>query len=306
MDVRYINPFLDGTLEVLKTMAGIEAIPAKPALKVDHSAYGDVSGIIGLTGDAVGSLALSFTEKSICRVVSNMLGEEFKEVGPEIVDAVGELTNMISGAARTKLEKQGLNVYAAIPTVVYGTGHKITHVLRSPSILIPFSTSSGSFFADVCIRALDAEERMEARYGVVNIRTPAGTGSPGTPMQPDTTPANTSEEQPVSPAVGSVTSIGCSVRPDIADAKAKVAGRIEILKARLKERTAKLAEIEGELSKPFLHIDRRRSLKREYQFFAEQIRKIKLDIRGAEMIRELSLDDIENPKIASHYQDRKR
>lgn len=62
MDVKYINPFLAGTLEVLNKMARIDAVPGKPHVKTDDAASGDVSGIIGITGDALGSLALSFSE----------------------------------------------------------------------------------------------------------------------------------------------------------------------------------------------------------------------------------------------------
>ena len=159
MDVKYINPFLNGTLEVLKKMAFMDAIPGKPYLKKEEAASGDVSGIIGITGDAVGSLALSFSEKCICKIVSNMLGEEHHEVTRDILDAVGELTNMVSGASRTQLEKMGMAVYAAIPTVVHGQGHTITHILKSPSILIPFSTAAGPFFIDVCIKTTEAGEK---------------------------------------------------------------------------------------------------------------------------------------------------
>jgi len=62
MDVRFINAFLDATENVLKTMAFVEPKPGKPYLKKDNVAKGDISGIIGLTGDLKGSLGLSFSE----------------------------------------------------------------------------------------------------------------------------------------------------------------------------------------------------------------------------------------------------
>jgi chemotaxis protein CheX len=91
MDVRFINAFLEGTISVLKTMAFIEPKPGKPYLKKDALARGDISGIIGLTGSVTGSMALSFSEKSILKIVSNMLGEEIKEINGDIKDAVGEM-----------------------------------------------------------------------------------------------------------------------------------------------------------------------------------------------------------------------
>jgi chemotaxis protein CheX len=151
MDVRYINPFLEGTINVLKTMAFVEPRPGKPFLKKDDTAKGDISGIIGLTGAATGSLALSFSEKCIARIVSNMLGEEITVINGDIKDAVGEITNMVSGDARKRLEAEGINLQAAIPTVVSGENHTITHVMGGPSIVIPFQTDDGSFVVDVCI-----------------------------------------------------------------------------------------------------------------------------------------------------------
>jgi len=151
MDVRFINPFLEATIDVLKTMAFVEPRPGKPYLKKDDLARGDVSGIIGFTGAANGSMALSFSEGCILKIVSNMLGEEIKEINGDIKDAVGEITNMVSGVARKKLESLGLSISAAIPTVVAGKGHSVSHIMGGPSIIIPFGTEQGPFVVDVCI-----------------------------------------------------------------------------------------------------------------------------------------------------------
>ena len=149
MDVRFINPFLEGTLDVLTTMAFVTPKVGTPYLKKDHLAKGDVSGIIGITGDVKGSLALSFSEECIFKFVSNMLGEAHNTIDDGIRDAVGEITNMISGAARKKIEGLGFKLFAAIPTVVAGKDHTIKHVLAGPCIIIPFETEDGPFVVDV-------------------------------------------------------------------------------------------------------------------------------------------------------------
>ncbi|HOO40772.1 MAG TPA: chemotaxis protein CheX [Syntrophales bacterium] len=151
MNVKFINPFLEGTTSVLNTMAFVSPRAGKPYLKKDSMAVGDISGIIGLTGAARGSLALSFSKGCILKIVSSMLGEEITEINGDIKDAVGELTNMVSGVARKKLEADGLNVTAAIPTVVAGSNHSIVHVLGGPSIIIPFELDEGPFVVDICL-----------------------------------------------------------------------------------------------------------------------------------------------------------
>lgn len=151
MDVRIINAFLNATENVLNTMAFIMPKVGKPYLKKDNIAKGDISGIIGLTGDLKGSLGLSFNESSIVKIVSNMLGEPMDGINNDVKDAVGEITNMISGVARKNLESEGFNITAAIPTVVAGKNHSIVHVLGGPSIIIPFEIDEGPFVLDVCL-----------------------------------------------------------------------------------------------------------------------------------------------------------
>jgi chemotaxis protein CheX len=313
MDVKYINPFLNGTIEVLKKMAFIDAVPGKPHVKQDEIALGDVSGVIGITGDALGSLALSFSEKCICKIASNMLGEEFLEVTRDIIDAAGEITNMISGASRTQMEKMGMSVYAAIPTVVHGHNHTITHILKSPSIVIPFSTSAGSFVVDVCIRTVEESEKSAVHYGVVSSQTPLGsqpdikaaTARP-VPARSQAAPVQRPEEHaPLPPQM--------DIRPNaqgglgkplnFEEVKEGAAGKLESLKAKLKEMNARRNAIMEELSsKPFMELAKRQKLKKEIPLYDKKIQQIKMDILGLEMVAKMSLDDIENPKTTKHYQ----
>ncbi|MBU2551183.1 MAG: chemotaxis protein CheX [Proteobacteria bacterium] len=143
MDVKYINPFLEATVNVIKTMAFVDVTPDRPFLKKDHVAFGDVTGIIGLTGDVRGSLSLTMNFHLIKTIMQKMLGEEIEDVNDDARDAVGELTNMISGDARRVLQQNGLNLTAAIPTIVAGKNHTIKHIVSGPVIVIPFTSEGG-------------------------------------------------------------------------------------------------------------------------------------------------------------------
>ncbi len=150
MDVKLVNPFINATISVLETMAFVSVEAGKPYLKKDNVAVGDVSGVLGLTGVANGTISVTFEEKCILTVVSNMFGETMSELNSEIADAVGELTNMISGQARRELEEMGKVFKAAIPSVVTGRNHSIRHYSEGPKIAIPFSTDGGEFTIEVC------------------------------------------------------------------------------------------------------------------------------------------------------------
>jgi chemotaxis protein CheX len=131
-------------------MASTNAEAGKPYMKNDQIAQGDVSGVIGLTGKTRGTVSVSFTEDCILSIVSNMLGEEMMELNNDIKDAVGEITNMITGQARQKLEEIGMSLKAAIPTVITGKNHTITHITVAPVMAIPFTTDNGKFTIEVC------------------------------------------------------------------------------------------------------------------------------------------------------------
>jgi chemotaxis protein CheX len=149
MDVKFINPFMAATVHVLDTLAHVKTQPGKPYLKKDKIARGDVTGCIGLTGKVRGTVSVSFTEKCILGFVSSMFAEQFNELNEEIRDAVGEISNVISGQARRQLEEDGLSLSAAIPTVVMGKNHSLSHFTTYPVIALPFTTDMGDFTIEV-------------------------------------------------------------------------------------------------------------------------------------------------------------
>jgi len=151
VDVRYINPFLEAVNSVLTTMGGVTPRPGKPFLKKDSKALGDVTGIIGITGDATGSLSITFTEPCIKAIVANMLDISVPAINKDVLDAVGEITNMICGDARRRLQKENINLSGAIPTIVSGKDHSVRHISNSPVLVVPFETDNGGLVIEVAL-----------------------------------------------------------------------------------------------------------------------------------------------------------
>ena len=153
MDAKIINPFINATMNVIETMAFVKSRPDKPYLKKDNVAKGDVTGVIGVTGEANGTISITFEEASILQIVSSMFSEDIAELNFEVADAVGELTNMISGQARSKLEEAGKIFHSATPTVITGKNHMIVHITDGPKIAVPFLTDAGGFTMEICLEA---------------------------------------------------------------------------------------------------------------------------------------------------------
>jgi chemotaxis protein CheX len=83
-------------------------------------------------------------------IVKNMLGDEIDDIMQDVKDAVGELTNMISGQARAGLAEKGLVFQGSTPTVVMGDGHTVSHMAKAPIMAIPFRTKDGDFTIEFC------------------------------------------------------------------------------------------------------------------------------------------------------------
>lgn len=145
MDVKFINPFVLAAQTVFKTMLGLDANMGKPILKDVRATSGDVTGIMGLVGDRKGTIAISFREAGAMFVFKTLVGdEECTKIGPEVVDSIGELTNIISGQARKEFEKTGINLKAAIPMVVVGHNVELNFITKIPIISLPFYFPIGS------------------------------------------------------------------------------------------------------------------------------------------------------------------
>ncbi len=151
MDIKFVNPFLSSILNVLSTMAMIEAKTGKPSIKTDEIAKGDVTGLIGMAGEQTkGTFAITFTEPVILEITKNMLGEEETGINDTITDMVGEITNMVCGGAKKELSENGYKFDMAIPSVVAGKDHIIKHKSKKPIIVVPFTTNTGEFFVEIC------------------------------------------------------------------------------------------------------------------------------------------------------------
>jgi chemotaxis protein CheX len=142
MEVKFINPFVVAAQTVFKTMLSIDLSLGKPTLRDAKTTSGDVTGIMSMVGDKKGTIAISFREKGALFVFNSLMGDEASGIIPEVVDAIGELTNIISGQARKEFENSGVNLKASIPMVVVGKGVETNFITKLPIVSLPFNFST--------------------------------------------------------------------------------------------------------------------------------------------------------------------
>jgi chemotaxis protein CheX len=153
MDVKYINPVLHAMLNVLGTMAGLEAKAGKPQIKQDNRASGDVTGILSMKGrDISGSIAISFSRPVILTLVNKMLHMEFDEINDMVCDLAGEIANMVTGGAKANFEQLGYGIDMSLPTVIKGQGTVVEHKHDTPVVILPFTTEAGEFVVEMCFQ----------------------------------------------------------------------------------------------------------------------------------------------------------
>ncbi len=150
MNAEFLNPFVEATLHILETTASTTAKARKPYLKRKPGALGEITGVIDLTGDFNGIISISFTKQLILYIVSTMFGEEMTEIDDDIKDAVGEISNMISGQVTTKMTEIGKSLKAQLSSVEMGNPHTVKYIDNRPIIALPYITDNGGFTIEVC------------------------------------------------------------------------------------------------------------------------------------------------------------
>ena len=147
MKVEYINPFLMSTISVFSTMLNCKLDRGTPYLKNGTQPQHEVSGVIGLSGKAQGTVVLGLSREAAISAAEAMLQERPTEINGDVTDAVGELVNIIAGGAKAKLEKLDMSV--SLPTVITGKGHCIEFPTKVTPICIPFMSAWGEITVEV-------------------------------------------------------------------------------------------------------------------------------------------------------------
>jgi chemotaxis protein CheX len=149
LNVDYVNPFIEATCYVLRSMLNMEvergAIYRKKGFQPSH----EVSGLINFTGAASGTIVLGMCPEVAFEATGILTGDRPRQIDAQVVDAVGELTNIISGNAKAKLEQLQLSI--SLPCVIKGRQHAIPFPHGGVPIGIPFVSSAGPLCIEVCL-----------------------------------------------------------------------------------------------------------------------------------------------------------
>ncbi len=147
MKAEHINPFLKSTIETFSIMLNTAIKPGKPYLLKEHNSV-DISGIISISGDITGMLALAYPLSTALRISSKFLSEEIKELNSKVSDSIGELSNICAGFAKKDLKN--LHLYISLPRIVRNQNPAVDMPKDAPIMCIPFESDIGNFVMEIC------------------------------------------------------------------------------------------------------------------------------------------------------------
>ena len=139
MKAEYLNCVMSGVLDVIDQCFHVECKKGKPYVYHYDINLNHLSAVIRMAGDKKGAFALIMEEKQF--------------LDKDVMDAIGEIINMISGSAKGKLTELGFTFKLSTPAFILGKGTRLfKEVEYAPYICVPFSTEIGDFTIQVSLR----------------------------------------------------------------------------------------------------------------------------------------------------------
>jgi chemotaxis protein CheX len=151
MHVELVNPFVVAAGEVLAQELGIQVKRGKLSLQRDSYISDDISVLISLVGNVWGVAIISLSFDTAKAMISNMLGEEVTEFNELAQSGIGELGNVITGTAATKLSGSGYTADISVPTMIVGKGSRIS-TFDIDRLVVPLETDFGNVTLTLALR----------------------------------------------------------------------------------------------------------------------------------------------------------
>jgi chemotaxis protein CheX len=152
LDLDMATSIGNATCEVMSAILG--SAPERGRLKVEKARIqtADVIGSISVSGFVTGSITLFMSLEFASSITRSMLGEELGTPGDEVVvDAIGEMTNMIAGNIKTALCRQQEVFSMSAPSVTIGREVRRLTQNSHLSFLLPFTWQNEPFLVELSL-----------------------------------------------------------------------------------------------------------------------------------------------------------
>lgn len=162
VSAKYVNPFIDAAIKVVKQIAGIDVRRGHLTYKAKPEPSHGVSIIIGVYGSLVGQVVYSINKDMADRLVEKMLGS----ISPQerkvlFIDTLGELANMITGNATAILShKKDYQLRITTPAIATGDNLSI-NLVPKPTLVLGLYTQYGPIEVSVALEEQETLQEIE-------------------------------------------------------------------------------------------------------------------------------------------------
>ena len=144
-----VDVLVGATTDVFETMI-FRQLQAKDTVW-GHAARpkSQIVGTVGFAGSSTGLVAFHTSVDAAKDITGAMLGMEMDEEG--LPDAVGEVTNMIAGAFRTRMAAFQDAWAISVPTVTIGSDFYIKPISTGDRVIVAFAMDAHEIFVELII-----------------------------------------------------------------------------------------------------------------------------------------------------------
>jgi chemotaxis protein CheX len=141
----------NGMTATLKMMANVDSSFEKPYTSTHWKSPKEISVYLILDTDAYKGQVLFHFDKDVAKkIIENMVGSAIAEDSADILDGVGEISNIFYGAAKTKIKEAGIDLNMTIPKPCW-TKDLTPITNKSISMIIPFKIENKDCYVEIII-----------------------------------------------------------------------------------------------------------------------------------------------------------
>lgn len=148
IQAEHIHAFIDSAKEVFECMTGAPLGVTAPRIRTESDTT-EITCVIRLEGDLHGAASVGVDADSAWTIFQMMTGEAAPEDPGDVLDAMGELTNLIVGGAKTRFNLESVRM--TCPDITQNQQHLSEIESETAIITIPCETQDARFQIDVAI-----------------------------------------------------------------------------------------------------------------------------------------------------------
>ena len=153
------------TQEVFSTMLGLSIAPGPITVEQQPpSAQSGMVALVGVAGAWSGTGCVACSSHFACKMAGYFLSSEYDAVDDEVLDALGEIANMIVGNVKGELEADLGTMGLSTPTIIFGRNLQTRSARMRDWIVVPFDCGDERMFVQMCLTPEPARKPVRGGF----------------------------------------------------------------------------------------------------------------------------------------------